>query len=59
MKALLLIDKKKPLAFQEVYYPQAKDTQVIVDLKAAALNHRDVLICQNKYPYTQLHTILG
>lgn len=39
--------------------PQPHTGQVVVELKAAALNHRDVWIMQGKYPGIRTGTILG
>ena len=59
MKALVFVNKENPLAYQEVDPPQATNGQVIVDLKAAALNHRDNWIQKGMYPGLQDATILG
>ncbi len=49
MKALVLTGKNEPLAFQEIDNPVASDGEVIVSLKAAALNHRDLFIQKGLY----------
>lgn len=59
MKALVLNQLHQSLDYQEVTLPKASHSQVIVELKAAALNHRDVYISQGLYPGIQFPTILG
>ncbi len=60
MRALMLIDKGKPLSFlHDVPTPKPVDNQVVVELKAAALNHRDVWILKGKYPGLKYPVILG
>ncbi len=59
MKALVFVNKETPLAYQDIDPPQAVDGQVLVDLKAAALNHRDNWIQKGMYPGLQDQTILG
>ena len=49
MHALILTGKNEPLSFQEIENPIADDHAVIVHLKAAALNHRDVFIQKGLY----------
>ncbi len=59
MKALLLKETNQPLAFDDCPEPEAGPGQVIVDLKAAALNRRDFWITQGMYPGVQAPCILG
>lgn len=60
MKALFLVDNQaSKLAFREVEKPSAGKGQVVVKLKAAALNRRDEWIRQGKYPGIKFDTILG
>ena len=59
MKALVLEGEKQPLVFKEVENPQAENNHVIVDLKAAALNHRDVYATKGLYPGVTFPIILG
>ena len=59
MKALVLEGEKQPLVFKEVENPQAENNQVVVDLKAAALNHRDVYATKGLYPGVTFPIILG
>jgi zinc-binding alcohol dehydrogenase/oxidoreductase len=59
MKALVLNEVKKPLVLQEMPSPKAGKDQVIVKLKAAALNRRDYWITQGLYPGIQCPVILG
>lgn len=60
MKALLLVDyADHKLEFQEVDTPKPEKGQVIIQIKAAALNRRDEWIRQGKYPGIRFNTILG
>ena len=59
MKALVLNDVKQPLVLQERPSPKADTGQVIVKLKAAALNRRDYWITQGLYPGIHCPVILG
>jgi len=59
MKALVLNEVKRPLVLQERQSPKAGKDQVIVKLKAAALNRRDYWITQGLYPGIQCPVILG
>lgn len=49
---------EKPV-LTEVELPQLQDGEVLVKIKAAALNHRDVYITQGLYPAIKTPTILG
>jgi NADPH:quinone reductase-like Zn-dependent oxidoreductase len=59
MKALVLNEVKQPLVMQERPCPKAGKNQVIVKLKAAALNRRDYWITQGLYPGIRCPVILG
>lgn len=59
MKALVLVGKNEPLAYQEVEIPQDTEGSVVVKLRAAALNHRDVWIQKGLYAGLKYPTILG
>ena len=59
MKALVLEEVKQPLVLQERPSPKADKGQVIVKLKAAALNRRDYWITQGLYPGIRCPVILG
>jgi NADPH:quinone reductase-like Zn-dependent oxidoreductase len=59
MKALVLNQVKQPLVMQEKPSPKAVWDQVIVKLKAAALNRRDYWITQGAYPGISCPIILG
>ena len=59
MKALVLNEIKQPLVLQERPGPKAGKGQVIVKLKAAALNRRDYWITQGLYPGIRCPVILG
>ena len=54
MKAIQLNALHQPLVLADVPDPTPGPGQVVVDLKAAALNHRDVFIQQGKYPAIEL-----
>lgn len=59
MKAVVLQEIKQTTSIQEVKIPTAGAGEVIVQIKAAALNHRDVFIQQGLYPGIKLPAILG
>ena len=59
MKALVLVGKNEPLAYQDVENPQNTEGSLIVKLRAAALNHRDVWIQKGLYAGLKYPTILG
>ena len=59
MKALVLNQVKQPLVLQERPSPKAGADQVIVKLRAAALNRRDYWITQGLYPGIHCPIILG
>lgn len=59
MRAVMLEDIGKPPLVTEVPEPRAQAGQVVVEIKAAALNHRDVWIVQGKYPGIRTGTVLG
>lgn len=49
MKAMVCPEKNLPLQLQELPEPVAGRGEAVVQLKAAALNHRDLWICQGQY----------
>lgn len=60
MKALLLIDDPTDnLRLTEVEKPRPAVGEVLVRIRAAALNRRDQWIREGKYPNIQFNTILG
>jgi len=59
MKALVLNEVKQPLVLEEMPNPKAGKGQIIVKLKAAALNRRDYWITQGLYPGIRCPVILG
>ncbi|MDX2031734.1 MAG: zinc-binding dehydrogenase [Blastocatellia bacterium] len=61
MKAIVLRELGSPdhLKLEEAPDPVAGPGEVVVRLKAAALNHRDVFIWQKLYPNIKLPAILG
>ena len=59
MKALVLEAKDQPLAWKEVDKPTLQPGEVLVKIKAAALNRRDYWITIGKYAGIKYPTILG
>jgi zinc-binding alcohol dehydrogenase/oxidoreductase len=59
MKALVLEGEKQALQYKETENPKAENGKVVVDIKAAALNHRDVYVTQGLYPGIIYPIILG
>ena len=59
MKALVLNALHQPLSFQEIAAPEPVEGQVIVELRAAALNRRDFFITQGLYSNIKFPSILG
>ena len=60
MKALVLVAKDQPLMFEDVEKPAITEGGYsVVELKAAALNHRDVWILKGMYAGIKYPTILG
>jgi len=59
MKAVVLAAAEKPLTLKEVDKPALKAGEVLVKIKAAALNRRDYWITEGKYAGIKYPTILG
>ena len=59
MKALVLEGEKQVLQYKEIEKPQLENGKVVVNVKAAALNHRDVYVTQGLYPGVVFPIILG
>lgn len=59
MKAMVLNAVGEMPVLTEVEFPKVEEGEVLVKLKAAALNHRDVYITQGLYPAIQTPSILG
>ena len=59
MKALILKELHQPLEYQEVEMPAPAPGEVLVRLRAAALNRRDWWITKGQYSKIQLPVILG
>lgn len=59
MFALICPDKEQPLQLQEVPTPSLGKGEVLVNIKAAALNHRDVWIQRGQYANLRYPIILG
>lgn len=59
MKALVLTEANSLPIYQEAADPIPAEGEVIVDIKAAALNHRDVFVTQGKYSNIRFPIILG
>lgn len=59
MKAAVLTQVKGDLQIEQREKPQVQAGEVLIHIKAAALNHRDVYIQQGLYPGIQVPIILG
>lgn len=59
MKALIFKEAKQPIAFAEVDAPTAAADEVVVDIAAASLNHRDVWMTKGMYPKLTPNVITG
>lgn len=59
MKALQIRDTKQRIEIVDVPMPTIKEGQALVKVKAAALNHRDEWIRENKYPKIKFDVTLG
>jgi NADPH:quinone reductase-like Zn-dependent oxidoreductase len=59
MKAIILEAADKPLVYKEVEKPSLQPGEVLVHIKAAALNRRDYWITIGKYAGIKYPTILG
>ena len=59
MLAITITDQKEPIQLVEKPIPSPAKDQVLVRIKAAALNRRDQWIRQGMYPNIQFGTILG
>jgi NADPH:quinone reductase-like Zn-dependent oxidoreductase len=59
MKALVLKALHSPQVLEELPQPSPGSAEVLIQVEAAALNHRDVYITQGLYPGIQLPVILG
>lgn len=59
MKAIVLVGADEPLAYKDVDKPTLAPGEVLVQLKAAALNRRDYWISIGKYAGIKYPTILG
>ncbi|MEZ5660378.1 MAG: zinc-binding dehydrogenase [Burkholderiaceae bacterium] len=59
MKALVYKAKNAPLAYEDIDLPALCAGEVRVELKAAALNHRDNWITKGLYPGIRENIILG
>ena len=59
MKAIILKDKNEPLLWQEAEKPVCAIGEVLVNIKAAAFNHRDLWIQKGQYAGLRYPIILG
>jgi zinc-binding alcohol dehydrogenase/oxidoreductase len=59
LKALVLNNINQPLDYQDVTMPKASKTHAVVQLKTAALNHRDLWINKGQYGGIKFPTVLG
>lgn len=60
MKALLLVDEsQEKIAIREIEKPEPSFDEVLIQVKAAALNHRDQWCRMGMYPGIKYETVLG
>ncbi len=59
MKVALLTAKEKPLSITELEKPKPNSDQILVKVKAAALNHRDLWIQKGQYGGIVLPMVMG
>ncbi len=59
MKALVLTKKGASLQYSHVVDPKVGEGEVVIKLRTAALNHRDVFITQGLYPGVIFPCVLG
>lgn len=59
MKAFILADKEKVELRSDIPKPVPQANEVLVEVRAASLNHRDVWISKGLYPGIAFPTILG
>lgn len=60
MKALLLVDESQDkIAIRDIDKPTPKEGEVLIQIKAAALNHRDQWCRIGMYPGLKYNTVLG
>lgn len=59
MKAMVIESKASSFVMREVPLPSLKEGDVLIRLKASALNHRDYYIQQGTYPRTAYPVIIG
>lgn len=59
MNALCLQQPKSNIVYTQLPIPEIDKDEVLVKVKAAALNHRDVYITQGLYPGVETPVILG
>lgn len=59
MKALVFKEPFQPISLQDVEKPTAKEGEVLVKLKAAAMNHRDNWMTKGLYPNLTANIIPG
>ncbi len=59
MKAIVLASAIDPIVYQEIEKPHIADDEVLVSIKAAALNRRDYWITVGKYAGIKYPSVLG
>ena len=59
MKAIVLASAEEPIVYQEIEKPVIADDEVLVQIKAAALNRRDYWITIGKYAGIKYPSVLG
>jgi NADPH:quinone reductase-like Zn-dependent oxidoreductase len=59
MKAIQLTETHQPVQLIDIPTPTVQPGEVLINLRAAALNHRDVFIQKGLYPGIKLPVVLG
>ena len=59
MKAAIQEGVHQPIVIKELNIPQPQEGELCIELKASALNHRDVWVQKGKYPGMNLPCTLG
>ncbi|MCS7076940.1 MAG: zinc-binding dehydrogenase [Bacteroidia bacterium] len=59
MKAAILKGVHQPIMIEEVPTPEIKEDEVLIEIKSAALNHRDLWIQKGQYAGLKFPIILG
>jgi len=59
MKAITLENINEPVSIKEMPKPEPSEGELCIELKASALNHRDVWVQKGMYPGMSLPCVLG